>query len=177
MESIIKVDINDNPIGEIEKHEAHKEPVLHRAFSVFLYDSNKILIQQRAINKYHSGGLWANSCCSHPRANEKFLDSVNKRVAFELGIKKQLNLKEIFTFTYLSKYNDNLFEYEYDHVLVGEYSSKCPIEFNKDEIASIKWVKIGELKKDLVINPQKYATWFIICAPKVISYIESLKKI
>ena len=173
MEKIIKVDIDDNQIGEIEKLEAHKTPILHRAFSVFLYDGNKILLQQRAFNKYHSGGLWANSCCSHPRANQEFMQSVYNRLYFELGIQERVKLEEIFTFTYLSKYSDNLFEYELDHVLVGEYSSCKNISFNKEEIEKLKWVDIDWLKKDLVLNSTNYATWFLICAPKVIEYLQN----
>ena len=172
MENIIKVDIDDNQIGEIEKLEAHKTPILHRAFSVFLYDGNKILLQQRAFNKYHSGGLWANSCCSHPRANQEFMQSVYDRLNFELGIEEKFNLKEIFSFNYLSKYSENLFEYELDHVLVAEYSSNKNIPFNNDEIENVKWVDICWLKKDLVLNPTNYATWFLICAPKVIAYLQ-----
>ena len=174
MEQIIKVDINDNQIGTIEKLKAHKTPVLHRAFSVFLFDGNKILLQKRADNKYHSGGLWANSCCSHPRANVDFLTSVYERLNFELGIKDKLQLTEIFTFTYLSKYADDLYEYEYDHVLIGKYKQQ-QINFNKDEISQTKWVSIDFLKTDLVSNPQNYSTWFLICAPKVIEYLENKK--
>jgi len=173
MENIIKVDINDNPIGTIEKLTAHKTPVLHRAFSVFLYRGDKILLQKRALNKYHSGGLWANSCCSHPRANMSFLDSVYSRLNFELGIKDKINLQELFSFTYLSKYADDLYEYEYDHVLVGEYKQEN-LNFNKDEISELKWWNIFDLEKELVLNPQKFATWFLICAPKVIYKIKEL---
>lgn len=174
MEKIIKVDIDDNKIGEVEKLEAHLTPILHRAFSVFLYDGNKILLQQRAFNKYHSGGLWANSCCSHPRANLSFLESVNNRIKFELGINEILNLTEIFSFTYFSKYSDNLYEYEYDHVLVGKYPSNLQINFNTEEIANIKWIEINKLKKELIENPAQFATWFLICAPKVIQYLENM---
>lgn len=177
MEKIIKVDINDNVIGEIEKLEAHKTPILHRAFSVFLVCGDYILIQKRNQNKYHSGGKWANACCSHPRANKEFLDSVYDRMDFELGIKDKLELDEIFSFTYLSKYAEDLFEYEYDHVLIGEYSKNNPINFNKDEIEEIKWVKISDLKTDMVKNPLSYATWFIICAPKVFEYLEIMKRL
>ena len=171
MENIIKVDINDNELGTIEKLTAHKTPVLHRAFSVFLYDGDKMLIQKRASGKYHSGGLWANACCSHPRPNKTFLESVYNRIELELGINLKLNLKEIFEFTYLSKYAENLYEYEYDHVLVGNYNKNLPISFNTKEISEVKWVDINWLKQDLVKNPQNYATWFIICAPKVINYL------
>ena len=173
MEQIIKVDINDNEIGTIEKLTAHKTPVLHRAFSIFLVDGNKMLIQKRALNKYHSGGLWANSCCSHPRPNKTILQSCKDRLDVELGIKEDIELKEIFCFTYLSKYAEDLYEYEFDHVFVGKYSQKNKINFNKEEICELKWVKIDDLKKDLVKNPQKYSKWFLICAPKVINCLEN----
>lgn len=175
MEQIIKVDICDNEIGIIEKLKAHKNPILHRAFSVFLVDGDYMLIQKRAFCKYHSGGLWANACCSHPRPGKTFLESVYDRIDLELGIKDKLELKEVFNFTYLSKYADDLYEYEYDHVLVGEYSKDKELNFNTEEIAELKWVKIEDLKKDLVDNPKNYATWFIVCAPKVIKYLESNK--
>ena len=174
MEKLIKVDINDNVLGEIEKLEAHKKPILHRAFSVFLIDGDKILIQKRAYNKYHSGGKWANSCCSHPRPNMDFFESVYNRIQLELGIDEKMQLIEVFYFTYLSKYAEDLFEYEYDHVLVGHYNQNKQINFNKDEIEEVKWIKISDLKNDLVNNPQNYATWYIICAPKVIEYLETL---
>lgn len=171
MENIIKVDINDNELGEIEKLEAHKTPILHRAFSVFLVDGDKMLIQKRAEGKYHSGGLWANSCCSHPRPNLSFWGSVYNRIELELGIKEKMPLKEVFGFTYLSKYAEDLYEYEYDHVLVGNYSKNSKINFNTEEISEVKWVKIADLKKDMVKNPTKYSTWFIICAPKVFDFL------
>lgn len=171
MENIIKVDINDNELGQIEKLQAHKTPILHRAFSVFLVDGDKMLIQKRAYNKYHSGGKWANACCSHPRPNIEFLDSVYNRIELELGIKERLQLKEIFKFTYLSKYAEDLYEYEFDHVLVGEYLQNGKIDFNTEEIAEVKWIKIEELKKEMVQKPTDFATWFITCAPKVFEYL------
>lgn len=168
MEKIIKVDLNDQEIGVVEKLEAHRVPILHRAFSVFLFDGNKMLIQKRAFDKYHSGGLWANACCSHPRANKTFEQSVDERVKFELGLQEKLNLQEVFSFTYLSKYSENLFEYEYDHVLVGKYDSTKHINYNTDEIAEVKWIEIADLKKQMLNTPQNFATWFIICASKAI---------
>ena len=168
MEKILLVDLDDNVLGPIEKLEAHKSPKLHRAFSVFIYNGNKLLLQKRANNKYHSGGLWANSCCSHPRHNKTFDESVKERVQFELGI-NNISYKELFTFTYLTKFDDDLYEYELDHVLLSNYDGS--IHFNKDEISEVKWVDARELKEDIVKNPTSYASWFIICAPKVIDYI------
>lgn len=171
MEKILRVDLNDNVIGEIEKLQAHKTPILHRAFSVFLVCGEYVLVQQRSNEKYHSGGLWANACCSHPRPNKTFLESVYNRLEEELGITEKVELKEIFSFTYLSKYSENLFEYEYDHVLLGKYDKTKQIKFNTQEISNLKWVKISDLKQDMLNNPQNYATWFIICAPKVFDYL------
>lgn len=170
--NLIKVDIFDKPIGTISKEKAHEKPILHRAFSVFLYYGNKMLIQQRAYNKYHSGGLWANTCCSHPRTNN-IIEDAKIRLKEEVGITSP-TLKEIFTFTYLSKYADNLYEYEYDHVIVGEFNGNYKV--NKEEVESLKWIDVDELATDMTNNPTKYATWFIIAAPKVINYIKSKKQ-
>lgn len=168
--NLILVDIFDNEIGVMEKLQAHLKPVLHRAFSIFLVDGNKMLIQKRAYEKYHSGGLWANACCSHPRPNLTLMESAKQRLKQELNV-SDVDLTELFSFTYLSKYNDNLYEYEYDHVLVGKLKEQA-IHFNKEEICDYKWIDIDELSLDLVKNPQNYATWFLICAPKVISVLK-----
>lgn len=174
MKDLIKVDIFDKEISRISKTEAHKKPILHRAFSVFLFSGNKLLLQRRAYDKYHSGGLIANTCCSHPRTND-ILKDASERLYEEVGITfNKKNLKEIFSFTYLTKFNDSLFEYEFDHVLVGEYSGEYKI--NKEEVDDIFWVDTNELSADLVANPSKFASWFIICAPKVIKYIKKLQK-
>lgn len=166
---IIMVDIFDNPIGKIAKNDAHKKPILHRAFSVFLYSGNKMLIQQRAFDKYHSSGQWANTCCSHPRTNN-ILKDAKERLFDEVGIVTD-NLAELFSFTYLSKYNENLFEYEFDHVIVGQFDGEYKI--NKNEVEDLKWVDVDELAEDMTANPHKYATWFISACPKVIEYIKS----
>lgn len=165
---LILVDIFDNEIGRTTKEKAHSKPLLHRAFSIFLYHDNKLLIQQRAFSKYHSGGLWANACCSHPRTNNLLADA-KKRLKEEVNISCD-NLEEIFSFIYLTKFNDNLYEYEYDHVIVGEYNGEVAI--NKDEVNDFKWIDLDILSSDLIINPDKYATWFLICAPRVIKYLK-----
>lgn len=169
--SLVKVDIFDNQLGEVSKADAHKSPILHRAFSVFLYNDNKeILIQKRADNKYHSGGLWANACCSHPQKDENIILSAKNRLIEELGI--STDLKELFTFTYMHKFNDELFEYELDHVLLGKYNGE--IKLNTEEASEYKWISIDELNKALVSSPQDFASWFIICAPKVALYIKNI---
>ncbi|MBQ8451712.1 MAG: isopentenyl-diphosphate Delta-isomerase [Clostridia bacterium] len=169
---LIMVDKNDNPIGKISKQEAHEKPILHRAFSVFLFHDNKILIQQRAFHKYHSGGLWANTCCSHPRTDDIVLDA-KERLVEEVGIHCD-NLKEIYKFIYLTKFNEHLYEHEFDHVLVGEYNGDFVI--NPNEVNDMKWIGTDELKKELELYPEKYSSWFKICAPVVIRYIENLNK-
>lgn len=167
MSEVLLVDIFDKPIGKMEKFEAHKTPNLHRAFSVFLYHDDKILIQKRAKSKYHSGGLWANACCSHPLGDVE--KDAQYRLYEELGI-IGCEPKEIFSFVYMAKFNDNLFEYEYDHVLLAEYVGEITV--NKEEAEEAKWVNIDWLKQDLIDNPNKYAIWFLSCAPKVIETIK-----
>lgn len=170
MDKLIKVNIFDEPQGTISKQKAHEKPILHRAFSVFLYSKNKLLIQQRALSKYHSGGLWANTCCSHPRT-ENILKDASERLDEEVGVKLSADsLKELFSFTYLTKFSDNLYEYEYDHVIVGEYSDSYKI--NPEEVCALEWIDVDALAKDLVNSPTKYSSWFLICAPKVIKYIK-----
>lgn len=172
-DNLILVDIFDNEIDRTSKLEAHSSPMLHRAFSVFLYDGNYMLIQQRALNKYHSAGLWANTCCSHPRTDNLLKDATT-RLWEEMNIRCD-NLKELFSFTYLTQFSDNLFEYELDHVVVGKYDKNIPVEQNKDEVNAVMWVNIDTLALDMQQNPLKYTSWFLICAPKVIQYIKNNK--
>lgn len=168
-DDLVKVDIYDNELGDISKLEAHSKPILHRAFSVFLInDKGEILIQKRASHKYHSGGLWANACCSHPRKGEDVILSAQNRLKEELGF--TTNLKELFNFIYLNKFNDDLFEYELDHVLIGKYNGQ--IYLNKEETEAFEWVDVDSLSKELVQNPLKFASWFLICAPKVINIVK-----
>lgn len=165
---VLEVDLFDNPIGKQEKQAAHSSPVLHRAFSVFLYHDNKLLIQKRAKHKYHSGGLWANTCCSHPQSDD-IAREAKERLFEEVGI-SQVDLKEIFCFTYFHKFEEHLFEYEYDHVFVGEFQGDYKI--NPDEVEELKWVDIKTLQSDLIKKPQIFAPWFLLAAPKVIEYLK-----
>ena len=165
--TLILVDTLDREVGTMPKSEAHKQPHLHRAFSVFLHNGRKMLIQQRAAHKYHSPMIWANSCCSHPRPNEELYTSVQNRMIEEIGF--NCPVEELFSFVYLAKYNENLYEYEYDHVFLGEYKGEYTL--NPEEAMDAKWIDIDDLEKDLVENPQKYAIWFISAAPRVIEHI------
>lgn len=166
---VLVVDLNDNPIKKVEKLSAHKKPILHRAFSVFLIDGSKILIQKRAKTKYHSPSLWANACCSHPLTADISFEA-NLRLKEELGISKTIPLEELFSFVYFANLGA-IFEYELDHVLLGNYSGK--ISINPEEAEKFEWIEISKLEKQLETNPKKFAPWFLICAPKVIEIIKN----
>lgn len=173
MLKLLKVDLNDNIIGVGTKEECHKSPVLHRAFSVFLYNGNKMLIQRRAMSKYHSGGLWTNACCSHPQKDETIEDAVLNRMSEELGI--SCECKEYFSFIYYNKFNENLYEYEADHVFIGQYSGD--VHINEDEAMDYKWMDIDVLSEDVQQYPEKYTVWFITALPRVIEIIKKNKKL
>ncbi len=165
MEKVILVDANDNPIGLMEKMEAHKKGLLHRAFSVFLFNSKgEMLLQQRAFSKYHSGGLWTNACCSHPREGEETLAAAHRRLQEEMGF--DCPIEKAFHFTYKSKLDNELTEHEFDHVFIGEYEGD--ISPNSDEVASYKYIPLAELKSDVANNPQDYTEWFKICLEEVL---------
>ena len=158
-EMVILVDKNDNQLGLMEKIEAHKKAVLHRAFSVFiLNDNNELLLQRRALSKYHSPGLWTNTCCSHPRDGESVINAGIRRLREEMGFETEIN--NLFSFIYKAEFDNGLTEHEFDHVLLGRYN-KAPL-INKLEVSDWKWTNIEFLKKDVVINPDLYTVWFKI---------------
>ncbi len=171
-EELILVDIFDNPVGSASKEEAHRKGLLHRAFSVLLVCGDKMLIQQRAMHKYHSGGLWSNSCCSHPRVGEELQAAVQRRLQEELGL--QTPCRQVAEFVYHHKFSENLFEYEYDHVFVGQYNGK--IELNPEEAMAMQWVSLDALAEDLCRNPQKYSVWFLTAAPMVLAELKKQQK-
>ena len=153
------VDKNDNEIGVEEKIKAHKEGKLHRAFSVFIFNSkDELLLQQRAKEKYHSGGLWTNTVCSHPTPGEKLEEATERRLREEMGFTTQT--KETFSFIYRSEYKNGLTEHEFDHIFVGNYNNDPNI--NREEVMDHKWISMDELNKDIKINPDNYTTWFKI---------------
>ena len=133
-DQLILTDLFDNEIGHMSKEEAHRSGRLHRAFSVFIINDGKMLIQKRNKNKYHSGGLWANACCSHPRYGEALTDSVRRRLKEELGI--SCEFRELFDFVYFTEYGEELFEYEYDHVFLSEYQGG--FDFDREEIEELR---------------------------------------
>ena len=167
-EEVVLVDSQDQVLGTMPKMEAHEKGILHRAFSVFILDlDNRILLQKRAQNKYHSPNLWTNTCCSHQRLNESSLEAGRRRLIEEMGI--DLELEEIFTFKYKAPFNNGLTEHELDHVLVG-YTNKTPI-INPSEVSDWKWVNIDLVHKDLIVNPNDYTIWFKIVFDKFIKHV------
>lgn len=168
-EFVVLIDRNDNEIGVMEKQQAHVAGLLHRAFSVFVFNSaGELLIQQRAASKYHSPLLWANTCCSHPRKGESYLDAAHRRLREEMGF--DCELEEKFHFIYKAKLGDRLFEHELDRVFAGTYNG--PVNINKDEVENCRWVPWDELVEDVKNRPHKYTAWFKIIFNE---YLEKLK--
>lgn len=162
MEHVILVNENDEVLGTMEKMEAHQKGVLHRAISIFIYNSRgEMLIHQRALNKYHSGGLWTNTCCSHPRPEESILDAANRRLQEEMGM--SCSLAASHSFIYKAALDQNLWEHELDHVLIG-ITDEEP-QPNPEEVMHYRWIDLPTLQQDLQDNPGNYTEWFkIICA-------------
>ncbi len=159
MTNIILVNEKDQEIGQKEKMQAHIDGDLHRALSIQLYNSKgELLIHKRASSKYHCGGLWTNTCCSHPSPGEITIDAAVRRLFEELGY-KQIDIKEKFSFYYKKKFENGLTEHEFDHVFTG-YTDLNPPEIDTEEIEDYKWISIIELKKDMQKNPSKYTIWF-----------------
>lgn len=158
-EQVILVNEKDEPIGLMGKMEAHEKGLLHRAFSVFVFNSKQeVLLQQRAACKYHSPNLWTNTCCSHPRAGETNQQAGERRLQEEMGL--QVPLREVFSFIYKAPFDNGLTEHEYDHVLIG-YSDAQP-QINPEEVASWKWLSLEAIKEDILQAPERYTAWFKI---------------
>lgn len=153
---VVLVDEQDRPIGTEEKLRAHKEGVLHRAFSVLVFNSaGQMLLQQRSPEKYHSGGLWSNTCCSHPRPGEPVEAAARRRLEEEMGF--TCDVETVFNFTYRVQLGA-LWEHELDHVLVGYYDGDPAPD--ADEVGSWKWVDMEDLKIDMEAHPERYTYWF-----------------
>ena len=163
-EYVVLVDENDTVIGQMEKLEAHQKGLLHRAFSIFIFNqAGELLLQKRALGKYHSPGLWTNTCCSHPRPGEETLAAAHRKLMQEMGF--DCELKEIFHFTYEAKLDHDLTEHEFDHVLVGRYDNDPVI--NPEEANTFKWAPLAWIKNDITKNPDAYTVWFQICFEKI----------
>lgn len=158
-EQVILVNEKDEQIGLMPKMEAHEKAVLHRAFSVFIFnDKNELMLQQRALDKYHSPGLWTNTCCSHQRDGESNIEAGTRRLMEEMGF--ETALKEVGSFIYKAPFDNGLTEHEYDHIMVGHYSDDPSL--NADEVASFKWMQLDDIKVDMACQPEKYTEWFKI---------------
>ena len=158
-EKVILVDKNDLQLGLLSKMKAHRKGLLHRAFSVFIFNSSRsLLMQKRSKLKYHSPGLWTNTCCSHQREGESTIDAANRRLNEEMGL--IVDMKEVFSFIYKANLENGLIEHEFDHVLVG-YSDLNP-KINTNEVEDWEWADLSFLEKDLARNPNLYTEWFKI---------------
>ncbi|MGV4413985.1 isopentenyl-diphosphate Delta-isomerase [Chryseobacterium sp. T1] len=158
-ELVVLVDPQDEVLGLMEKLQAHENGLLHRAFSVFLFnEKGEMLLQKRAAEKYHSPNQWTNACCSHPRENESYLDAAKRRLNEELGIESELT--ERFHFIYKADVGQDLWEHELDHVFTGIYNGD--FNLNPDEVSEIKYMSIADLNTDIQQYPERYTEWFKI---------------
>ena len=156
-EILILVDENDKFLGTEEKMKVHIDGLLHRAFSVMIFNSKgQLLVQRRAKNKYHSAKLWANSCCGHPRLNEDNMKAAQRRLQEELGF--SCELLKITELSYSLKLQDGLYEREYTHVFAGIYDGS--FELNPNEVSEVKWITPRDLRRESISNPKLYAHWF-----------------
>ncbi|WP_396596276.1 isopentenyl-diphosphate Delta-isomerase [Dokdonia sp. R86516] len=168
-ELVILVDENDNQIGLMPKMEAHEKAVLHRAFSVFVFNNkNELMLQQRALHKYHSPGLWTNTCCSHQREGESNVDAGMRRLQEEMGF--SVPLEETISFIYKAPFDNGLTEHELDHILIG-HSEQSPV-INEDEVGAWKWMDLEDVKTDIANHPELYTEWFKIIFDKFYTHIK-----
>lgn len=158
MSEVILVNSNDEEIGSMEKLEAHQKGILHRAFSVFIFNNkHELLLQKRALDKYHSGGLWTNTCCSHPSPGEGVLAAAKRRLIEEMGIRTPLEI--ISSFIYKTEFENGLIEHEFDHMLVGRYNDE--VEVNPMEVMDYKWINITNLNEEVSKHPDEFTVWFL----------------
>lgn len=168
MEHVILVNESDQQIGIMEKMAAHIVPRLHRAFSIFIFNSQgKLLLQQRALTKYHSPGLWTNTCCSHPRNGETMEQATSRRLQEEMGM--TCDMHEVFTFIYKAPVGLGLTEHEFDHVWFGQ-SDDTPL-INTEEVASWKYMSLDDIAEDMRQHPESYTEWFKISFREVSKHV------
>ena len=158
-EKVVLVTENDEVLGLMEKQQAHINGLLHRAFSVFLFNSKgEMLLQKRAAEKYHSPNQWTNACCSHPRANETYEEAAKRRLKEELGIDTEISEK--FSFIYKADVGGNLWEHELDHVFIGNYEGD--FQLNLEEVAEVRYISMENLDQEMKQNPEHFTEWFKI---------------
>jgi len=169
-ENVILVNEADEEIGIMEKMKAHELGVLHRAFSVFVFNSDKeLMLQKRADHKYHSASLWTNTCCSHPRLGETLEQAAKRRLNEEMGF--ACSLTKAFDFRYKSEMPNGLIEHEFDHVFIGVYDGK-PI-LNPEEVGDWKYARIEDIQSELLEKPELYTSWFKICFSELQEYYKT----
>lgn len=173
-QQVILVDPEDQMTGIMEKMEAHEKGVLHRAFSIFIFNGKgEMLLQQRALHKYHSGGLWTNACCSHPAPGEDTMGAAHRRLQEELGF--DTTLEKVFDFVYREEVGQGLIENEFDHVFVGYYEDE--IAFNPEEVMAVASRPVGAIRQALQDDPEQYTTWFRLAFPKMEAWWNQTGKI
>jgi isopentenyl-diphosphate Delta-isomerase len=161
---VILVDEQDNAIGTMGKMEVHEKAILHRAFSIFIFNNKgEILLQQRAADKYHSAGLWTNTCCSHPRPGEDTLAAAHNRLQEEMGFTTPLS--KTFSFIYKAPFDNGLTEHEYDHVFIGTYNGI--VQPDPLEVSDYCYQSVEEIKSNIITQPGKFTEWFKIALPKL----------
>ena len=169
-EKVVLVDKEDNTLGTMSKMAAHEAGALHRAFSIFVFNSEgELMVHQRALSKYHSPGLWTNTCCSHPRLDENVLGNAHQRLVEEMGFDTEL--KKAFTFLYKADVGQGLIEHEFDHVFIGIYDNEPQI--NSSEVGDWKFMSMIDLREDIENSPTHYTEWFKIAFEKVEDYIQN----
>lgn len=170
---VVLVDQNDQTLGEMEKIEAHVKGALHRAFSIFIFNSRgEMLIHQRSLEKYHSPGLWTNACCSHPQLNDNLKESALERLYFEMGIVTEIH--EVFSFIYHAPMENGLIEHELDHVFIGYYDEEP--EINEREVQNFHWISPEQLLVDLKYHPEHYTFWFRKVVEDVLEKVNNQRK-
>jgi len=158
-EFVVLVNRNGRRVGVVEKLEAHKKGLLHRALSVFIFnDRGQMLLQKRAASKYHFAELWSNACCSHPRPGEKILSAAKRRLKEELNFKTGLESKGVIAYRF-SDAKSGLTEHEYDYIFTGAFNKE--IDFNEDEVSEVRWISVPKLKKEIKNFPEKFTPWFL----------------
>ena len=167
---VVLLDAQDKPIGTMGKHAAHMRGLYHAAISIILVDrAGRQLLQQRAFTKYHCGGLWTNACCSHPRPDETPEQAAQRRLFEELGFVTEVT--PAFDFIYKAALDNDLTEYEFDHVLLGNYDGK--VEINLSEVGDFCYRSMEDIRNELVAHPGKYTAWFLIAFPMVEAYLKN----
>jgi len=171
LQQVILVNEHDEPIGTMEKMEAHEKGLLHRAFSIFIFNKKgEMLLQQRAADKYHSPNLWTNACCSHPSPDETVEDAAHRRLKEELGF--DVSLVKAFNFTYKTAFDNGLTEHEYDHVFTGIYDGA--VHPDNKEVKDHRFAEIKNVRTDMLIHSEQYTSWFKIAFPKLEEYLAGL---